>query len=130
MAASGTWNLSCIAESANESWDSRSTADRRVGEDIASSGLQRTIFYTPSEWADIGRLWRFTTRRESRSESTGKDHLPSKPVIHPEHAPEAIRIPPAPNARASTLPGRAPAQVAVRPLIVRLMSYCTRKPIS
>jgi hypothetical protein len=52
------------------------------------------------------------------------------PVIHPEHVPEAICIPPPPDASASTLPARAPAQVAVRTLIVRLMSYCTRKPIS
>ena len=34
-------------------------ADRRVGDAIARLALQRTIFYTPSEWADIGRLWRF-----------------------------------------------------------------------
>jgi hypothetical protein len=37
---------------------------------------------------------------------------------------EAIRIRPAPDASASTLPARAPAQVAVRTLIVRLM--CTQ----
>jgi hypothetical protein len=51
-------------------------------------------------------------------------------VMHPEHVPEAIRIPPAPDASASTLPVRAPAQVAVRNSIVRLMSDCTRMPIS
>jgi hypothetical protein len=50
-------------------------------------------------------------------------------VIHPEHVPGAICIPPAPDASASTLAARAPVQVAVRILIVRLMSYCTRKPI-
>jgi hypothetical protein len=54
----------------------------------------------------------------------------AKPVIHPEHVPEAIRIPLAPDASASTLPARAPALIAVRTLIVRLMSYCPRKPIS
>ena len=54
----------------------------------------------------------------------------AKPVIHPKRVPEAIRIPPAPDASASTLPARTPAQVAVRTLIVRLMSYCKRKPIS
>jgi hypothetical protein len=31
--------------------------DRRVVDAIARLALQRTIFYTPSEWADIGRLW-------------------------------------------------------------------------
>jgi hypothetical protein len=46
------------------------------------------------------------------------------------NVPEANRIPPAPDASALTLPARTPAQVAVRTLIVRLMSYCTRKPIS
>jgi len=44
------------------------------------------------------------TRRESRSEPTGEDHLPNKPVMHPEHGPEAFHIPPAPDASASTLP--------------------------
>src|ERR1700678_4391111 len=48
--------------------------------------------------------WRFITRRESRSEPTGEDDLPNKPVIHPEHGPEAIHIPPAPDAGASTPP--------------------------
>jgi hypothetical protein len=72
---------------------------------------------------------RFITRRESRSEPTGEDHLPNKPVIHPEHGPEAIHIPPAPDATASTVTARAPAQVVVRTVIVRLMSNCLRKPI-
>jgi hypothetical protein len=30
----------------------------RVGEDMARSGLKRTISYTPSKWEAIGRLWR------------------------------------------------------------------------
>jgi len=41
------WNLTYVAEGANEGWNSNSTADRRVGEDIARSPLQRAIFYTP-----------------------------------------------------------------------------------
>ena len=36
-------------------------------------------------------------------------------MIRSEHVPEAICIPPAPDASASTLPARTPAQVAVRP---------------
>ena len=51
------------------------------------------------------------------------------PVIHPEHVPEAIRIPSDPDASASALTARAPAQVAVRTVIVRLMSDGMRKPI-
>jgi hypothetical protein len=39
-------------------------------------------------------------------------------VIHPEHVPEAICIPPPPDASASTLPARAPAQGAVRPACI------------
>jgi len=45
--------------------------------------------------------------------------LPGKPVAHREQAPEAIRIPPAPDAGAATMAARAPAQVAVRTFIVR-----------
>jgi hypothetical protein len=48
-------------------------------------------------------------------------------VIHPEPVQEAIRIPPAPDASASTPPARAPAPAAVRTLIVRPMSYCTEE---
>ncbi|MGH9511562.1 MAG: hypothetical protein ACRD2U_05445 [Terriglobales bacterium] len=47
--------------------------------------------------------------------------MPDKPVAHREQAPEAIRILPAPDAGAGTV-ARAPAQVAVRTFIVRLMS--------
>src|SRR5580658_1017024 len=70
--------------------------------------------------------WRFAARRARRSGSTGDDHLPNKPVVHRE---QAIRIPPAPDATASTVTARAPAQVVVRTVIVRLMSNCLRKPI-
>ena len=45
-------------------------------------------------------IWRFTARRDCLSGSTGNDHLPNKPVVHRE---QAIRIPPAPDASASTL---------------------------
>ncbi len=41
------------------------------------------------------------------------------PVAHREQVPDAIRIPPAPDAGAATVAARAPAQVAVRTLIVR-----------
>src|SRR5260370_2040182 len=40
-------NPSCVAEDANESWDSSSPADGPVGEDTARSAQQRTIFNTP-----------------------------------------------------------------------------------
>ena len=65
------------------------------------------------------RIWRFTTRRESRSKVNCQDHLPDKPMAHQEQAPEAIRIPPAPDAGAATVAAGAPAQVAVRTFIVR-----------
>ena len=48
--------------------------------------------------------------------------LPDKPVAHREQAPEAIHILPAPDVGAATVAARAPAQVAVRTFIVRLMS--------
>jgi hypothetical protein len=48
-----------------------------------------------------GRVhWRFTARRDYRSGSTGNDQLPNKPVVHRE---QAIRIPPAPDASASSV---------------------------
>ena len=68
--------------------------------------------------------WRFTTCRDCRSGSTGNDHLPYKPVVHRE---QAIRIPPAPDASASTVTARAPAQVVVRTVVARLMSNCLGK---
>src|SRR2546430_14293522 len=71
-------------------------------------------------------IWRFTARRDCLSGSTGNDHLPNKPVVHRE---QAIRIPPAPDASASTVTALAPAQVVVRTVSVRLMSNCLRKPI-
>ena len=39
--------------------------NRRIDDTIGRLALQRTIFYTPSEWADIGRLWRFGGNPES-----------------------------------------------------------------
>ena len=71
-------------------------------------------------------IWRFTARRDCLSGSTGNDHLPNKPVVHRE---QAIRIPPAPDASASTVTALAPAQVVVRTVSVRLMSNCSRKPV-
>jgi hypothetical protein len=56
-----------------------------------------------------------------RSTDDGPDRDGGSAVIHPEHVQEAIRIPPAPDAGASTLPACAPAQVAVRTLIVSLI---------
>ena len=53
--------------------------------------------------------------------------LSGKPVTHPEPVQEAIRIPPAPDASASTPPARAPTEIAVRTLNVRSMSYCTEE---
>jgi hypothetical protein len=52
--------------------------------------------------------------------------LPNKPVVHRE---QAIRIPPVPDASASTVMARAPAQVVVRTVVARLMSNCSGKLI-
>jgi hypothetical protein len=80
---SDTWNPSCFAEGAHKSWNSSSTEDRRVGEDKARSALQSTIFYTPSKWAEIGRLWRFDLNRT--------EELATFPVLQTS-SPDAVSL--------------------------------------
>ncbi|MGC2745416.1 MAG: hypothetical protein WA672_19770 [Candidatus Angelobacter sp.] len=75
-----------------------------------------TYRYKP---VSVSALAIYHSRRESRSKVNCKDHLPDTPVAHREQAPEAIRIPPAPDASAATVAAGAPAQVTVRTFTVR-----------
>ena len=99
-------------------WTNRGASNLKTRRySLPPQGAIRSAALHSRDWAVTGNLTPLCLTSELR-------------VIHPEHVPGSICIPrplmPAPRpCRLALL-----AQVAVCTLIVRLMSYCTRKPIS
>ena len=58
---SETWSPQWWQESQLTSWNFAGSTCGLSRGDMATSAPKRTIFYTPSKWADFGRLWRFGT---------------------------------------------------------------------
>ena len=72
-------NPSCVAAGTDESWNSSSIADRRVGEEIARPPLQRAIFYTHQNGQTLAGYGDFASTEDSTTASSGQ--VTQNPVL-------------------------------------------------